>query len=128
MAQIDQECTVTEACALPEAWVAELPGTGVIGALVLGEAMEYVAPALGSELYVRMLIASRRVEASGVGRSLMEFAEERARSAGVPSLRVDRDAGGSGDLVKFYESCGYTRLGGFAVAGWPGEVLGRAVS
>lgn len=120
--------TVTDSCEMPEAWVAELRGGDIVGALVLGDAMDYVPPATGPELYVRMLIASRRPDARGAGRSLMGFAEERARLAGVPSLRVDCYAGGSGDLVRFYESCGYTRLSAFDINGWPGQVLGRDVA
>ncbi len=119
--------TVTEACEMPEAWVAELPGAGIVGALVLGDAMDYVPPATQPELYVRMLIASRDQRARGVGRSLMGLADERARAVGVQALRVDCYGGGSGDLVGFYESCGYTRLSEFDVNGWPGQVLGRDI-
>ncbi|KUF06139.1 GNAT family N-acetyltransferase [Leucobacter sp. G161] len=119
--------TVTGECELPEAWVAELPDGGIVGALVLGDAMDYVPPASTPELYVRMLIASRRPEARGAGRRLMRFAEGRASAAGLSMLRVDCYAGGTGDLVRFYESCGYTRLSTFEVSGWPGQVLGREI-
>jgi len=40
---------------------------------------------------------------------------------------VDCYAGGSGDLVRFYESCGYTRIAPFNVDGWPGMLLGRTL-
>ncbi|MDR6867500.1 GNAT superfamily N-acetyltransferase [Microbacterium resistens] len=122
--RIDQ---VTELCALPEAWVAEHPGLGVCGVLVLGEAMDYVPPASGPEAYVRLLIASREPRARGIGRHLMGVADDRARALGVDRLRVDCYGGGSGALIRFYESCGYERISVFDVAGWPGQLLGRTL-
>lgn len=116
---------VTEACGLPEAWVVEDSECRVFGALVLGEAQSYVPPAIEPEIYVRVLIASRDKRARGVGRRLMAFAEDRARVAGVQRLRVDCYGGGSGALVRFYESCGYERISTFSVDGWPGQLLGR---
>jgi GNAT superfamily N-acetyltransferase len=73
----------------------------------------------GPELYVRVLVASRDVRVRGIGRRLMAFADEQARAAGLDHLRVDCYGGGSGDLVRFYESCGYTRIAPFNVDGWP---------
>jgi GNAT superfamily N-acetyltransferase len=66
-----------------------------------------------------------RVRVRGIGRRLMAFADEQARAAGLDHLRVDCYGGGSGDLVRFYESCGYTRIAPFNVDGWPGMLLGR---
>ncbi|MBN3836432.1 GNAT family N-acetyltransferase [Burkholderia sp. Ac-20344] len=116
---------VTEACALPDAWVAEDQDGRVLGALILGESMPYVPPATEPEIYVRVLVASRDARARGVGRRLMAFADERARAAGVARLRVDCYGGGTGALVRFYESCGYERISTFDVEGWPGQLLGR---
>lgn len=116
---------VTDACALPGAWVAQDEQGRVRAFLALGEAMPYVPAATGPELYVRVLIASRDARVRGIGRRLMTFADEQARAAGVDDLRVDCYGGGSGELVRFYESCGYTRLSTFNVDGWPGQVLGR---
>jgi GNAT superfamily N-acetyltransferase len=97
---------VTEACALPGAWVAQNEQGDVRAFLALGESMPYVPAPTGPELYVRVLVASRDVRVRGIGRRLMAFADEQARAAGVDHLRVDCYAGGSGDLVRFYESCG----------------------
>jgi GNAT superfamily N-acetyltransferase len=118
---------VTEACALPDAWVAADQDGRVLGALILGESMPYVPPATAPEIYVRVLVASRDARARGVGRRLMAFADERARAAGVGRLRVDCYGGGTGALVRFYESCGYERISTFDVEGWPGQLLGRRV-
>ncbi|HDS1094411.1 GNAT family N-acetyltransferase [Stenotrophomonas maltophilia] len=121
---------VTDACALPGAWVAQNEQGEVRAFLALGESMPYV-PAPdgpepdGPELYVRVLVASRDARVRGIGRRLMAFADEQARAAGLDHLRVDCYGGGSGDLVRFYESCGYTRIAPFSVDGWPGMLLGR---
>ncbi|WP_431279520.1 GNAT family N-acetyltransferase [Leifsonia poae] len=120
--QIDR---VTGWCAEPGAWVAAHPEIGVCGALVLGEANDYVPPATEPELYVRLLIGSRDPRAKGIGRRMLEFADDQAEEAGAGLLRVDCYAGGSGDLVRFYESCGYVRAGEFSVGEWPGQVLER---
>ncbi|CAB3891021.1 MULTISPECIES: GNAT family N-acetyltransferase [Achromobacter] len=119
---------VTEACALPGAWVAEEPGGGIHGALVLGASMPYVPAATAPEIYVRLLVASRDDRARGLGRRLLAFADEQARAAGVERMRVDCYGGGSGALVRFYESCGYERISTFDVNGWPGQLLGRTLA
>ena len=118
---------VTQACALPGAWVAHTQSGTLGAALVLGEAMPYVPAATEPEVYVRLLVASRRLSARGVGRHLMAFADEQARAAGVGHLRVDCYGGGSGALVRFYESCGYQRVCTFEVDGWPGQLLARSL-
>ncbi|WP_189534088.1 GNAT family N-acetyltransferase [Paludibacterium paludis] len=122
-----QVARVTEACSLPGAWVAEEQGGPVRAALVLGEAMPYVPAMTEPELYVRLLVASRRSNYRGIGRHLMAFAEDQAKLAGVKRLRVDCYGGGSGALVQFYESCGYERICAFDVDGWPCQLLGRSV-
>lgn len=108
-------------------WVAEHPDAGVVGFLALGEATDYVPAATRPELYVRVLIGSRDARAKGTGRLLLDFADEQARAAGVDLLRVDCYAGGSGDLIRFYESCGYRPTTTFAVGEWPGQVLERSL-
>lgn len=118
---------ITEALSLPDAWVAEHPDAGIVGVLVVGDAMEYAPAATEPEVYVRLLLASRDERARGIGRRLMAFADDRARAAGVARLRVDCYGGGSGDLVRFYESCGYDRIQTFDVDGWPGQLLGRTL-
>lgn len=118
---------IAQACAMPDAWVVVGPDGRVHAALVLGESMPYVPPAAGPEVYVRLLIAAREERVRGVGRRLMAFADSRARATGVKRLRVDCYGGGTGDLVRFYESCGYVRLSTFEVDGWPGQLLGRSL-
>ncbi|KQW06598.1 acetyltransferase [Leifsonia sp. Root4] len=122
---------VAEWCTGSESWVATQPELGVCGLLVLGDAGGYVPAATEPELYVRSLIGSRDPRAKGTGRRLLALADERAADAGVGLLRVDCYAGGSGELIGFYESCGYTRTDTFTVEkdpqDWPGQVLARRI-
>ena len=57
----------------------------------------------------------------------MAFAEDQARLAEVKRMRVDCYGGGSGALVRFYESCGYERISALDIDGWPCQLLGRDV-
>jgi hypothetical protein len=95
------------------------------GALVVGDATSYVPPATEPELYVVALVGGRDPRARGAGRALLGCADEIARAIGVSRLRVDCYAGSGGELVRFYESAGYTRLEPFEVNGWPGQLLER---
>ena len=122
-----QVARVVEACSLPGAWVAEQRDGPIRAALVLGEAMPYVPAATAPEIYVRLLVASRHYSARGIGRRLMAFAEDQARLAEVKRMRVDCYGGGSGALVRFYESCGYERISALDIDGWPCQLLGRDV-
>lgn len=114
-------------CLLPGAWVAHTGSGELAGALVLSSAPNYVPALTEGEVYVLVLIGSRRPEARGVGRFLLRFAEQEARAAGVDLLRVDCWAGGGGALVRFYESAGFRRTTGFQVGDWQGQVLEKRV-
>ncbi|SBT37856.1 GNAT family N-acetyltransferase [Micromonospora auratinigra] len=105
-------------------------GDTVVGALVVGEATEYVPPPTEPELYVNLLIADRSYPGHGIGARLLAYAAELARRRGVGLLRVDCYAGDDRALVGFYESCGFTATDPFTVRRpgrppWPGQVLQR---
>ncbi len=103
-------------------WLAEREGE-TVGALTVGEAPDYVedeAPA--EELYIQLLITSRRHAGEGIGALLVGHAERLARESGAGVLRVDCWAGAPA-LVAWYESQGFARTSTFEVAGWPGQVL-----
>ncbi len=106
-------------------WIAEIGGEGV-GALILGKAPDWVSAPERPELYVELLITSRRLAGSGIGSSLLDFAVERAQAEGVPQLRVDCWAG-SPQLVGYYEANGFTPFEQFKVGDWTGQVLAQAV-
>jgi GNAT superfamily N-acetyltransferase len=94
-------------------------------AIVLGDAHPYVHAAREPELYVMVLIGSREPFARGAGRFLLQVAEQEASEQRLGLLRVDCFAGNGGALVRFYESCGFTRTETFTVRDWPGQVLER---
>jgi GNAT superfamily N-acetyltransferase len=96
---------------------------GVVGALTVGQANPYVQPATEPELYVQFLASDRASSGKGIGTLLLEQARTLARKAGVSLLRVDCYAGGSGGLVRYYESQGFERMETFEINGWPGQVL-----
>jgi GNAT superfamily N-acetyltransferase len=100
----------------------------VAGTMVVGEATAYAPPATEPELYVVGLVGSRDPRARGAGRVLLGCAEAVARELGVSLMRVDCYAGGDGELVRYYESAGFTPTHPFEVTGWPGQVLERRLS
>lgn len=97
------------------------------GCLVVGEPMDYVKSAEESELYVQTLVIDQRFAGQGVGRALLARAYAEAQALGVALLRVDCYAGDDGRLVRYYESCGFTRTEPFTVGDWPGQILQRRV-
>lgn len=96
---------------------------GVVGALTVGQANPYVQPATEPELYIQFLVSDRASGGKGIGTLLLEQARTLARKAGVSLLRVDCYAGGSGGLVRYYESQGFERTEAFEINGWPGQIL-----
>ncbi|MGW5400460.1 GNAT family N-acetyltransferase [Streptomyces sp. NPDC003952] len=111
-------------------FLAEVDGVPV-GALVLDTGpspkMPMIAPAGEPELYVRLLVTDRRYAGRGIGSALLGRAVEETRRAGVELLRVDCWAGGTGELVAYYERNGFTRTAPFLSGTWPGQVLARRV-
>ncbi|WP_043810054.1 GNAT family N-acetyltransferase [Allokutzneria albata] len=103
--------------------IAERYGEAVGAMVLLPEAPAYVPVSDEPELYVVGLVSGRQAAARGAGRTLLETARQEAVAAGVSRLRVDCWAGGDGALVDFYVSAGFTRLHGFEVGDWPGQVL-----
>ncbi|RMI39650.1 GNAT family N-acetyltransferase [Actinomadura harenae] len=100
----------------------------VVGAVSLGVAPDYVAPATVSELYVEALVTDRRHKGAGIGTALLRTGREEGIAQGVSRLRVDCWAGAEGELVRYYESQGFTRDTEFVVADhprgpWHGQVL-----
>lgn len=102
-----------------ELWLAETAGEPT-GALVVGEAPRHVPPVDRPELYINLLVTSRRHAGEGIGARLLQTAVERAE--GKDLLRVDCWAG-SPKLVGWYESQGFRRSGGFETRGWRGQVF-----
>jgi GNAT superfamily N-acetyltransferase len=104
-------------------WFA-VDGTGDAGAIVLGDAHDYVPPPERPELYVQVLLTAAERRGRGVGAALIEHAAEQARAVGAEQLRVDCWAGVP-ELPAAYERLGFSRTGSFDVDGWPGAILAR---
>jgi GNAT superfamily N-acetyltransferase len=102
--------------------IAELRGVPV-GVLAVGDRPDHVSPATGPELYINLLLSSRRYAGRDIGGALVRRAVAEAREAGLPRVRVDCWAGAP-TLVAWYERQGFTRTDRFNVNdGWIGQVL-----
>lgn len=99
-------------------WVAEDESV-VVGALVVGEHPPHVEPVDEPELYVELLLTSRRRAGEGIGSLLVKHARA---LAGERLLRVDCWAGAP-SLVAWYERQGFARTSTFDLDGWVGQVF-----
>jgi GNAT superfamily N-acetyltransferase len=104
-------------------WMAEREGEPV-GVVIVGAHPPHVEPIERSELYVELLISSRRHAGNAIGARLVRFADDLAVRRGVEVLRVD--CWGAPTLVAWYEAQGFTRAGTFDVGGWKGQVFEKA--
>jgi GNAT superfamily N-acetyltransferase len=107
-------------------WFAHAPDGARAGAIVVGEAPDYVPPADVPELYVLVLLTAGAYRGAGVGAALIEHAAALARERGAQRLRIDC-WDGVPELPAAYVRLGFTRTGSFDVGGWPGAVLQRPV-
>jgi GNAT superfamily N-acetyltransferase len=101
--------------------IAETDEGETVGALIVGDAQPYVREAGEPELYVILLVTSRRAAGQGIGTALVERAVEEARAKGVSLLRVDSWAGAP-RLVEWYEEQGFTPVERFHVGDWEGQL------
>jgi GNAT superfamily N-acetyltransferase len=105
--------------------VAEADGEPV-AALVVGIAPLHVPPADRPELYINLLISSRRHAGNGIGSMLVAHAVAEARARGAQQLRVDCWAGAP-TLVRWYRDQGFEPAGTFDVDGWLGQIFAMAL-
>jgi GNAT superfamily N-acetyltransferase len=102
--------------------IAELGGEPV-GALVLGDHPAHVPPGDRPELYINLLLTSRRRAGQRIGSVLVARALAEARAAGCAQVRVDCWAGAPA-LVAWYERQGFEPTTTFEVNdGWLGQVF-----
>lgn len=106
-------------------WLAEL-GDEPVGALVVGARPAHVAAVEHPELYVDLLLTSRRHAGRDIGGQLVAKAVALGRAAGAELLRVDCWAGAP-SLVRWYERQGFVRDGDFELDGWRGQVFSMAL-
>jgi GNAT superfamily N-acetyltransferase len=105
-------------------WFAVAAGAVDAGAIVLGDAHDYIPPAGRPELYVQVLLTAAAWRGRGVGSRLIAHAAAIGRAGGAEQLRVDCWDGAAA-LPAAYERLGFTRAGSFDVDGWPGAILTR---
>jgi GNAT superfamily N-acetyltransferase len=97
--------------------------------MLLGEKpMPYVEAADEPELYLHLLITSRRHMGHGIGQELVEHARSVASERSIELIRVDCYAGDDRKLVAAYERLGFAPTEPFTVKDWPGQVLAMRVS
>jgi len=107
--------------------IAELDDVAV-GALITSDKPPHpIEPVDEPELYVRLLLTSRRHAGRGIGSRLLTHARATAVEQGVALVRVDCYRGGDGSLVRYYERNGFVRTHPFTVGEWPGQVLEHRV-
>jgi len=101
--------------------IAELDGDPV-GVLVVGPAPSYAPPAPVPDLYIILLLSSRRLIGRGIGSELVNRAIELGYDRGAEALRVDCWAHAPG-LVRWYEKQGFSRSNRFELNGWQGQIF-----
>jgi GNAT superfamily N-acetyltransferase len=106
--------------------VADDAGDAPAGAIVLGDAFDYVPPADCREVYIQVLLTASVWRGRGVGARLIEHAVAMGRGQGAAQLRVDCWDGVPA-LPSQYERLGFRRVGSFHVGGWPGAILTMAL-
>jgi GNAT superfamily N-acetyltransferase len=108
--------------------IAEDRDGAVLGVLVITETRQpYIPAADERELYINLLLVSRRHGGQGIGAALAEHAKREAAARGIGLIRVDCWAGEDGSLVRVYERYGFSRSQPLTVAlpagEWPGMLL-----
>jgi ribosomal protein S18 acetylase RimI-like enzyme len=109
-----------------EVWIAEHQGR-VAGALAAGTCPPYVPGNPNPELYIALLVSSRRLSGNAIGARLLEEAAKVAAERGAQWLRVDCWADAP-RLIGFYESQGFRRDGRFDLQGWRGQILAKSLT
>lgn len=97
--QPKQVARITDMVDRHDLWVAEVDGAPVGVLIVSGEPASYVRPADEPELYVNLLLVSRRRAGAGIGVRLLDFARTQATARGITLVRLDCYAGGDAPLV-----------------------------
>ena len=102
--------------------IAESDDGEAVGALVVGEAQPYVRKVDEHELYVVLVVTSRRHAGEGIGSALVARALEEACDAGAALVRVDCWAGAP-RVVRWYEEQGFFPSERFTVGEWEGQLF-----
>ncbi|SMD26643.1 GNAT family N-acetyltransferase [Kibdelosporangium aridum] len=120
--------SVTNMVKEADTWIAELDGEPVGVMVTADKPVPQVNPIDEPEVYVWLLLTSRRHAGKKIGTQLLDKAVSIARAKGVSLLRVDCFAGGEGDLIRYYERHGFVKSHTYkSIFDWPGQVLSRRI-
>jgi GNAT superfamily N-acetyltransferase len=104
---------VSNLAASPGLTIAEVDQE-TVGALVVSEDSPSYAPAAQEQnLYIVLLLTSRRFAGQRIGEALLHHARKDCVDRGLSLLRVDCWAGGSRRLVEYYQSAGFAATASF---------------
>ncbi len=93
------------------------------GALIVGDAPDYAPEVAQRDMFVNMLVTSRRHAGNHLGSALIRAAIEEGLAAECEVLRLDCWAGAP-TLVAWYERQGFERAGTFELDdGWRGQLF-----
>ena len=87
----------------------------------------HVPPVDLPELYVNLLLTSRRHAGKQLGARLVDVAIDEARAADRDVLRVDCWAGAP-TLIAWYQRQGFTPAGTFELNGWKGQIFNMSLT
>lgn len=119
----ERQQLVLEMTTNPGFTVAEL-GPDPVGALIISDSPPpYVPAASEPDLYIDLLLVSRRYKGRGIGAALLDHARTECLNRDRTLLRVDCWAGGNRELVRYYEGAGFTPTDAFRQGDWPGQLL-----
>jgi GNAT superfamily N-acetyltransferase len=121
----DMRERVRETLSENEVRIAEHDGR-TVGVVATGACPQYVPGNPVPELYVMLLVSSRRLAGERIGARLLELACQTAREQGRRMVRVDCWAD-SPRLVRFYEGEGFSRHGRYDLRGWRGQILAKTL-
>lgn len=79
------------------------------------------------QVYIEVLVTSSRRRGQNLGATLVGVAKAHAQDRGISLVRVDCYNGGDGQLTRWYEKTGFSKVGVFEMPGWKGCVLEQRV-
>lgn len=124
----ERQKLVREMTMKPGFTLAEI-GPDTVGALIVSDSPPpYVPAASEPDLYIDLLLVSRRYAGRRIGSALLDSARTECRNRGRTLLRVDCWAGGNRELVRYYERAGFTPTDAFRQGDWPGQLLVQQLS
>ena len=119
----ERQRLVLEMTTNPGFTIAEI-GHDAVGALIISDdSPPYVPGASEPEIYIDLLLVSRRHAGRKIGSALLDYARTECRNRHRNMLRVDCWAGGNRELVSYYERAGFTTTDAFLQGDWPGQLL-----